>query len=62
MEQTRNRHGVPIRRCCASCRHRKIRDDGTRLCDKNHLIVNATFVCKFWGLSALIDNIRLRRH
>ena len=58
METMRNRHGVTIRCCCASCQHREIRDDGTRLCQKMQLLVNPLFCCGLWDIAQERDNIR----
>lgn len=60
MEETAiNRNGVKIRRCCASCRHREIKDDGTRLCAKMFLLVKPLFCCSQWAMSAERNNIKV---
>ena len=47
----RNAHGCKIKKCCASCQHKCINGDGTRVCAKMMLKVEQKFKCKQWQMS-----------
>lgn len=55
-----NRFQVPIRRCCASCLHKVVKPDGTRLCTRAMVIVEPLFCCSFWQMANVFDNIGLK--
>ena len=40
-----------MRKWCASCRHKEVENDGTRVCQKMHLKVPRDFVCPKWQMS-----------
>ena len=40
-----------IRRCCASCRHKQINEEGTRVCAVMGHSVKKGFKCRQWQLS-----------
>ena len=46
-----NAYGFKIKRWCASCQHKCIEKDGTRLCSQIMLRVQQKFVCKQWQMS-----------
>ena len=46
-----NMYRVCVRKCCASCQHREIQDDGTRICTMMQLKVKRKFVCQKWEMS-----------
>lgn len=51
METVTNLHGVTVKRCCASCEHKGIEADGTRVCTKMQLKVKSDFCCGLWQMS-----------
>ena len=52
----RNAHGCKIRKCCASCQHKCIESDGTRVCASMMLKVQQKFKCKKWQMSDGLKN------
>ena len=52
----RNAHGVKVKRCCASCQHKCIESDGTRVCAQMMLKVEQNFKCKQWQMSDGMKN------
>ena len=46
----RNRFGVKVKKCCASCQHKCINLDGTRLCVLMDLIVPPDLRCPKWDI------------
>ena len=52
----RNAHGVKVKRCCASCQHKCIESDGTRICALMMLKVQQKFKCKKWQMSDGMKN------
>ena len=51
-----NAHSVKVKRCCASCQHRCIELDGTRVCALMMLKVQQKFKCKRWQMSDGLKN------
>ena len=51
METVLNMYRVRVRKWCASCKHKDVENDGTRLCTKMQLKVPQTFVCPLWQMS-----------
>jgi len=47
----RNAHGIKVKRCCASCQHKCIETDGTRVCAQMMIVVGQKFKCKQWQMS-----------
>ena len=43
-----NQHGIVIKKCCASCQHKGIENDGTRICQLMQLKVQQKFKCPKW--------------
>ena len=52
----RNAHGVKVKRCCASCEHKCIEKDGTRVCAQMMIKVEQRFKCKQWLMSDGLKN------
>ena len=52
----RNAHGVKVKRCCASCQHKCIEKDGSRVCAQMMLKVEQKFKCKQWQMSDGLKN------
>ena len=52
----RNAHGVKVKRCCASCQHKCIESDGTRVCAQMMIKVEHKFKCKQWQMSDGMKN------
>ena len=52
----RNAHGVKVKRCCASCQHKCIKNDGTRFCALKMMVVEQKFKCKQWQMSDGMKN------
>jgi len=55
-----NAHGCNIKKCCASCQHKCIEKDGTRVCSQMMLKVQQLFVCKQWEMSDGLKNAGLQ--
>lgn len=51
----RNRYGMEIRRCCASCKYRKITNDG-RMCSKIDYEVASWQYCSQWEMHPKLQN------
>ena len=56
----RNAHGVKVKRGCASCEHKCIEKDGTRVCAQMMLKVEQKFKCKQWEMSEGMKNAGLQ--
>ena len=52
----RNAHGVKVKRCCASCQHKCVEADGTRVCALKMMVVEQKFKCKQWQMSDGLKN------
>jgi len=52
----RNAHGVKVKRCCASCQHKCIDSEGTRVCAQMMIKVEQKFKCKQWQMSDGMKN------
>ena len=52
----KNQYHIEIKACCASCQHREVQDDGTRLCRKVGLVVEQKFKCHLWELNDGLKN------
>ena len=52
----RNAHGVKVKRCCASCQHKCMESDGTRICAQMMIKVEQKFKCKQWQMSDGLKN------
>ena len=56
----RNAHGCKIKKCCASCQHKCIENDGIRVCALMMLKVQQKFRCKQWQMSDGMKNVGKR--
>ena len=56
----RNSYDVKVKRCCASCQHKCIKDDGTRFCALKMTVVEQKFKCKQWLMSDGMKNAGLQ--
>ena len=52
----RNSYDVKVKRCCASCEHKCIEKDGTRVCAQMMIKVEQRFKCKQWLMSDGLKN------
>lgn len=52
----KNRYCIEVKACCASCRHKDVENDGTRICTKMQLKVAQHFVCPKWQMSDGLSN------
>ena len=55
----RNRQGVKVKKCCASCQHKCIGTDGSRLCALTMKMVSPNFRCKKWSMVEGLQNAGL---
>ena len=46
----RNMYGIKVKRCCASCQHKCIETDGTRICSLTMKNVEQRNRCKYWQI------------
>lgn len=56
MKTVTNMFHASVRKCCASCRHRDVENDGTRICQLMQLKVAPAFVCTKWQMSDGLQN------
>ncbi len=59
VKNVQNLHGVTIRKCCASCQHKGIEADGTRVCTKMQLKVKSDFCCGLWQMAYGLKRLRI---
>lgn len=52
----RNAYGCKIKKCCASCQHKCIGNEGTRVCTLMKQKVEQKFKCKKWQMSDGMKN------
>ena len=52
----KNNYRIEVKECCASCAHRDVMNDGTRVCRKMQLKVRQKFRCKLWQMSEGLKN------
>ena len=52
----RNEFDVKVKRCCASCQHKCVEKDGTRVCSLTMMKVQQRFRCKKWQMSDGMKN------
>ena len=56
MDTTVNNYHVEVRRWCASCQHKEILNDGTRICQLTNMDVPQSKVCPQWQMSDGLKN------
>ena len=49
----RNKRGIKVKRCCASCRHKEIDEDGVRHCTKGF---DGHETCMRWRMTKALSN------
>ena len=59
METILNMYRVRIKKWCASCKHKEVLNDGTRVCKKMQLKVPKDLVCQKWQMSDGLKNAGL---
>ena len=59
METVLNAYHIKVKVCCASCQHKEVLKDGSRICNKMKLIVEAANVCQQWQMSDGLKNAGL---
>ena len=47
----RIQHGIEIKKCCASCQHKKNGNDGGRICSLMQIVVGQQFTCPKWAVA-----------
>ena len=52
----RNRNGIEIKKCCASCRFRQISSEKGRFCKKHQKKVKAGWLCEEWGINPNLEH------
>ena len=52
---------MEVKRICASCKHKNIEYDGTRVCTKMELKVPQQFHCKLWEMAEGLRRLRCER-
>ena len=52
---------MEVKRICASCKHKNIENDGTRVCTKMELKVPQQFHCKLWEMAEGLRRLRCER-
>ena len=52
----KNAYGVKVKRFCASCGHKCIEKDGTRVCAQMMIKVQQKFKCKQWQMKDGLKN------
>jgi hypothetical protein len=56
METVANAYRIKVRKWCASCQHKEVENDGSRVCAKMLLKVPQNLVCQKWQLSDGLQN------
>lgn len=52
----RTKYGTLIRKCCATCIHKNVHGEFTRLCDAGEGIVRPKHICANWEMQPKFDN------
>ena len=60
METVMNGYHIRVKKICASCKHKEVLNDGTRVCQKMELLVDQTFVCSKWQMSDGLKKVGLQ--
>ena len=51
---------VTIKEICASCQHKEIDNEGTRICTKMQLKVPQRFHCRLWTLAEGLRRLKMK--
>ena len=46
-----------IKECCASCRHKKVENDGSRVCQLMQIVVKQQMKCPKWDMAEGLKNM-----
>lgn len=46
-----NKYGIKIKKCCASCLHKRLNNEKTRNCTLGETNVNPKYLCPSWAMS-----------
>ena len=60
METVMNAYHIKVNKMCASCQHKEVLRDGSRICQKVGLKVEQTFVCRHWEMNDGLKNAGLQ--
>lgn len=52
----KNQYHIEVKECCASCGHKDLTEDGTRICLPMQLIVMPNDKCRQWQMSKGLQN------
>lgn len=53
----RNKYGIRVRACCASCMLKEITQNGMRKCTHHHCCVDALDKCRHWQMAEVLQEI-----
>ena len=56
METVMNGYHIRVNKMCASCQHKEVLRDGTRVCQKMTLKVEQRYLCRQWEMSDALKN------
>ncbi len=56
METVLNQYHIRVRKWCASCEHKEVDNEGTRICSGMMLKVPQDFICPKWQMSDGMKN------
>ena len=59
METVMNACHIRVKKICASCQHKDVENDGTRVCTKMQLKVPQQLVCPQWQMAEGLKNAGL---
>ena len=59
METVMNGYHIWVNKICASCQHKEVLRDGTRVCQKMTLKVEQRYLCRQWEMSDGLKNAGL---
>ena len=53
----RNKYGIRVKACCASCLLKEITQEGKRICTHHHCRVDALDKCRHWQMAEVLQEI-----
>lgn len=53
----KNNYEIPIKKCCASCKHKVLEKGSIRICKCGEGIVRHDYLCKQWQMSEILLNV-----
>ena len=51
-----NQYGIPIKKCCASCKKRMISNEVGRYCERSGTAVEGGWYCRKWAMHPKLQN------